>query len=80
MTLDYSSVVMVEQVVPEKGADSFTAVMDLTLMALLSSKERTKKNHEELADHAGLRVRRIIMLPNGSDGAIEMVLKGDTRL
>ena len=81
MTPNYSSIVIVDLVLPERNAPWFAAMVDLTLMACLTAKERTRKEFEKLVEGAGLRVLKVYHSGIvGSESALEVVLKDDVRV
>ena len=55
----YSSILVDEMVLPEKGANWQATQYDLTLMALTGGIERTEKEWKSLLDRAGLQILHI---------------------
>jgi SAM-dependent methyltransferase len=52
-------VVLVETVVPDDDRPSWAPLMDLNMLAVLSGRERTARQHRDLLGGAGLRLDRI---------------------
>ena len=79
MRVNYSSIIIIDVVVPERNVPYWTANLDLTVMAVCCGKERTRKDFEELVDKVGMRIRGVWMLEEGAEGCLEVVLKEDQR-
>ncbi|EMC97863.1 hypothetical protein BAUCODRAFT_137695 [Baudoinia panamericana UAMH 10762] len=67
----YSKVLLVDGVVPEKGASPRTAQMDINMMLLFAANERTEKQWRALVEGAGLKFERIWSI----EGAIHVVVE-----
>ncbi|KAI4592694.1 hypothetical protein KJ359_010596 [Pestalotiopsis sp. 9143b] len=73
----YSKLLLHEMIIPEEGAATFFAMLDMTMMAFNSGMERTEKQWEALLDQAGFKVIRFWPPPEqGADGIVEAELKG----
>ncbi len=55
-----AKLLMIECIVPEDSKPSWTKMLDLQLLTLLSGKERTEKEYRELLRSAGFRLDRLI--------------------
>ncbi|PQE28137.1 sterigmatocystin 8-O-methyltransferase protein [Rutstroemia sp. NJR-2017a BBW] len=62
-------------IVLEKGATSFHAMLDLTMMAFNSGIERTGKEWKTLLDSAGFDVINMWSHGGDADGIIEAMIK-----
>lgn len=81
MTPGYSKLLIHDLIVPERGADKFTAVFDLVMMAFNAGMERTETQWRQLLEKAGFEVIKAWPPPEaGADGIIEAVLKTDSSL
>lgn len=75
MTPGYSKLLIHDLIVPELGADKFTAVFDLVMMAFNAGMERTETQWRDLLNKAGLKVIKTWPPPEaGADGIIEAML------
>ena len=79
MTVNYSSVIIVDLMLPERNAPWFAAMLDMALMAAMCGKERTRAEWEELMKKAGLRLRDVWELEKGAEAVFECVLANDDR-
>ncbi|KAK8038027.1 hypothetical protein PG994_014794 [Apiospora phragmitis] len=70
----YSRLLIVDVVLPPTGASAFQAGMDVTMMGLLSAKERTQRMWEELLSGAGFRILKIWRDPKRYESVIEAEL------
>lgn len=59
-TADNARLLVVETVVPETSAASFSKLLDINMMAMSSGRERTKSEFQALLDAAGFKLSRII--------------------
>ena len=59
MTPGYSTLLINEMVVPDKGASLVAAQRDIVMMSLLAAMERTEQMWMQMLSKAGLTVRRI---------------------
>lgn len=56
-----SMVLIDEVVVPEVGAHWHVTASDIVMMTLFAAKERTRKQWDEIAEKAGLRIDHVHM-------------------
>ncbi|OAA52903.1 sterigmatocystin 8-O-methyltransferase [Cordyceps fumosorosea ARSEF 2679] len=76
MTPGYSKVLLHEMIVPERGASTFHAMLDMTMMAFNAGMERTETQWRELLDRAGFEVVKFwAPLQEDADGIVEAMLK-----
>lgn len=59
MSID-GRLLLIEMIVPENGAASFSKLLDLNMLVMTGGRERTKDEFSRLLDAAGLRISRII--------------------
>lgn len=72
----YSKLLIHEMVVPEQGASTFHAMLDMTMMAFNAGMERTERQWRELLDKAGLEVVKVwLPVEDDADGIVEAVVK-----
>lgn len=72
----YSKLLLHEMIIPEEGAATFFAMLDMTMMAFNSGMERTEKQWEALLNRAGFKVIKFWPPPEqGADGIVEAELK-----
>lgn len=72
----YSRLLLHEMIIPEQGASTFHAMLDVTMMAFNSGMERTERQWRELFDGAGFEVLKVWPpLEEDADGIVEAVLK-----
>lgn len=71
---DYSRVLIHESVVSAVRPQARVTTADLTMMAILSAKERTEEEFEKIITAAGLRVRHIWRPPHSPESIIEAEL------
>ncbi|KAK6856156.1 S-adenosyl-L-methionine-dependent methyltransferase [Apiospora arundinis] len=76
MKRGYSRLLIVDVVLPPTGASAFQAGMDVSMMGLLSSKERTQGMWEELFSSAGFKILKIWKDPKRYESVIEAELIG----
>ena len=72
----YSRLLIHEMIVPEQGASTFHAMLDMTMMAFNAGMERTEKQWRVLLENAGLRVIKVWEPLEDADGIVEAVLEG----
>ncbi|KAJ2991110.1 hypothetical protein NUW58_g2639 [Xylaria curta] len=73
----YTKLLIHEMIMPEKGASTFYAILDMTMMVFNGGMERTKIQWEDLMRKAGLKVTRIWHSPQeGADGIVEVMVEG----
>ncbi|KAI0818265.1 putative O-methyltransferase [Xylaria sp. FL0064] len=72
----YSKILLHEMIMPQEGASTFYAVLDLAMMAFNSGMERTERQWEKLMEKAGLKVVRFwASAQEDGDGIAEAVLE-----
>ncbi|KAF3021971.1 hypothetical protein E8E14_010378 [Neopestalotiopsis sp. 37M] len=72
----YSKLLIHEMIIPEEGAATFFAMLDITMMAFNAGMERTERQWEALLDQAGFKVVKFWPPPEqGADGIVEAELK-----
>ncbi|KAF1738162.1 Demethylsterigmatocystin 6-O-methyltransferase [Beauveria bassiana] len=72
----YSKLLLHEMIVPAKGASTFHAMLDMTMMAFNAGMERTESQWRELLDKAGFDVVKIwLPMQEDADGIVEAMLK-----
>ncbi len=78
MTPGYSKVLLHEMIVPELGASTFHAMLDMTMMAFNAGMERTERQWRELLDKAGFEVVKVwAPMQEDADGIVEAMVKAD---
>ncbi|KAJ5632705.1 hydroxyindole O-methyltransferase [Penicillium lividum] len=72
----YSKLLLNEAVLPERGCPSFFAAADITMMAVLSAKMRSRRQWIELVESAGLQVLQVWISPyhNDNEGVVEAIV------
>jgi len=72
----YSKVLINENIIPDTGADWQATALDMMMITLFSSKERTKSNWYELLEspEIGLKIVGIWSVRNGVESLIECEL------
>jgi hypothetical protein len=55
-----AKLLLIECIVPEDSKPSWTKMLDLQMLTLLSGKERTEKEYSEMLRTAGFRLDRVI--------------------
>ena len=55
-----AKLLLIECIVPEDSNPSWTKMLDLQMLALLSGKERTEKEYSKMLGAAGFRLDRVI--------------------
>ncbi|KAI1375689.1 putative O-methyltransferase [Hypoxylon crocopeplum] len=72
----YSKLFIHEMIIPEQGASTFHAMLDMTMMAFNSGMERTESQWTTLLEEAGLVVVKVWKAPQeDADGIVEAMLK-----
>ncbi|KAI0839341.1 sterigmatocystin 8-O-methyltransferase [Hypoxylon sp. FL0890] len=72
----YSKLLLHEMIIPDQGASTFHAMLDMTMMAFNAGMERTERQWEELLNQAGLEVVKFWPpLQEDADGIVEAMLK-----
>jgi hypothetical protein len=67
----YSKLLINENVIPSIGAQWEATALDMMMLTLLASRERTRDNWETLLARAGLRISGIWTVANGVESLIE---------
>ncbi|KAI0011122.1 O-methyltransferase-domain-containing protein [Xylariaceae sp. FL0662B] len=76
MTPGYSKLLLHEMIIPETGASTFHAMLDMTMMAFNAGMERSQKQWEELLSRVGLEVIKFWPpLQEDADGIVEAMLR-----
>ncbi|KAH9905815.1 putative O-methyltransferase [Xylariomycetidae sp. FL2044] len=76
MTPGYSKLLLHEMIIPEQGASTFHAMLDITMMAFNAGMERSERQWKELLAKAGLEVVKTWLPPQeDADGIVEVVLR-----
>lgn len=70
----YSKLLINENVIPNTGAHWEATALDIMMLTLLSSRERTRENWETLLSQAGLKISGIYTARNGAESLIECEL------
>jgi hypothetical protein len=55
-----ATLLLIECIVPEDSNPSWTKMLDLQMLTLLSGKERTEKEYSDMLRDAGFRLDRVI--------------------
>ncbi|KAI0161875.1 putative O-methyltransferase [Hypoxylon sp. FL1284] len=72
----YSKLLLHEMIIPEQGASTFHAMLDMTMMMFNAGMERTESQWKELLGKAGLEVIKVWpSLQQDADGIVEAILK-----
>lgn len=71
MERGYSRILINDQVLPEKGASTLRAAVDLTMMTMCG-KERTRRDWDELLGSVGLCITRIWPVAEANQSLIEV--------
>lgn len=70
----YSKLLINENVIPDTGAHWETTGLDIMMLTLLSSRERTRENWQDLLGQGGLKISGIYSARNGAESLIECEL------
>lgn len=70
----YSKLLINENVVPNTDAQWEATALDMMMLTLLSSRERTRENWTDLLTSAGLKIAHIYTARNGAESLIECEL------
>lgn len=70
----YSKVLINENVIPETGAQWEATALDVMMLTLLASRERTRDNWDSLLSQAGLKIVNVWTVANGVESLIECEL------
>ncbi|GAB1312628.1 hypothetical protein MFIFM68171_02838 [Madurella fahalii] len=72
----YSKLLLHEMVIPEKGASTFHAMLDITMMCFNAGMERTEREWRTLLEKAGLEVVKVwLPTQEDADGIVEAILR-----
>ena len=71
----YSKLLIQDLVMPDQGADSRQAYLDIIMYFQPEGIERTAGQWEALLESAGLQINKIWSEPNGTESVIEAELK-----
>lgn len=74
MTPGYSKILIFENVIPDTDADWQTTSLDLIMMSIFASQERTERQWRKLVESAGLKVVNIYTAGKGVESLIECEL------
>lgn len=74
MTPGYSKILINENVIPDMDADWQTTSLDLIMMSIFASQERTERQWHKLVEDAGLKVVKIFTAAKGVESLIECEL------
>ena len=74
MRKGYSKLLVVEMVVATQNAQPTNTALDMTVWAVLGSKERTEKDWRGLFSKAGMKMIQIWSIPGSLDSVIEVEL------
>lgn len=70
----YSKVLINENVIPDMDADWQTTSLDLIMMTMFASQERTERQWQALVESAGLKIVKIFTAEKGVESLIECEL------
>jgi hypothetical protein len=70
----YSKILINENVIPDTDADWQTTSLDIIMMSLFASQERTERQWHALAESAGLKIVNIFTAEKGVESLIECEL------
>lgn len=71
----HSKLLLHEMLVPERGAPTFHAVLDMTMMVFNAGMERTESQFQNLLERAGFKVAKFWPAPEqGADGIVEAMV------
>ncbi|KAI0477477.1 S-adenosyl-L-methionine-dependent methyltransferase [Xylariaceae sp. FL0804] len=76
----YSKILLSEWVMPASNTGLYAAAMDINMMALLNSLERTEAQWTHLLDAAGLKVVKFWSCGVDTEGIVEATLKDEVTL
>ena len=71
----YSTLLLSENVMPDAGCHPHLSAMDMTMMTLLASKERSEGDWHRLLGNAGLKIVMVHTIPSCLKSVLECVLK-----
>lgn len=70
----YSKILINENVIPDTDADWQTTSLDIIMMSIFASQERTERQWQALAESAGLKIVNIFTAEKGVESLIECEL------
>lgn len=76
MKVGYSKLLLNDWVLPEEGAPLFSSLLDINMLALFSSMERTTTQFKELLESEGFEFVQLHGLA-GAEGVIEAVPRAE---
>ena len=71
----YSKLLLHELILPDQGASSFQAMLDLTMMTFNGGMERSKQQWRALLDAAGFKVVKFWIPEEDADGIVEAIVE-----
>jgi hypothetical protein len=74
----YSKVLINENIIPDTGAHFEHTALDMMMITLLSSKERTRADWEDLLSRAGLKITGVYTIARNAESLIECELAETT--
>jgi hypothetical protein len=74
MKVGYSKLVINDWILPEQGAGLYPALLDINMLALFSSMERTTSQFRELLESEGYEIVQVHTVPQ-TEGCIEAMVK-----
>jgi hypothetical protein len=74
MTPGYSKILINENVIPYTDADWQTTSLDIIMMSIFASQERTERQWHALVEGAGLKIVKIFTAEKGVESLIECEL------
>lgn len=75
MTPGYSRLLLHELILPEQGASSFQAMLDLVMMAFNGGMERSGKQWRLLLEKAGFEIVKLWLPEGDGDGIVEAMVR-----
>jgi hypothetical protein len=70
----YSKLLINENIIPDTGAHFEHTALDMMMITLLSSKERTRADWEDLLTRAGLKISGVYTVTRSAESLIECEL------
>ena len=70
---EYSTILINEWILPDVGTPVYPALLDISMMAMLSGLERTETQWRQLLESVGLKVVKFHKVDEESEGLIEAV-------
>ena len=72
MTKECSTLLLSENVIPATGCHPHLSALDLTMMTLFGSQERTEEHWEELLESEGLKLVKVHSIPSCLKSVLEV--------